>query len=81
MKKPQKKNKDDKMLGVKVEINAIDTATDITKCRSIQEICKASVKDDHLQQLREHIIRSWSESRNEVPQEIRSYWTFTVMQQ
>ena len=38
---------------------------------TIQEIQQATAKDDHLQQLREHILRSRSEGKNEVPQEMR----------
>ena len=34
------------------------------------------VKDDHLHKLRECTIKGWSQSKNEVPHEVRSYWTF-----
>ena len=43
---------------------------------TIQQLQQAMTKNDHLQQLRKHIIRGWSENKNEIPQEIRSYWTF-----
>ena len=72
----QKENKDDEILGMKINMNAIDTAMDIPNCIDIQEIQQATVKDDHLQQLREHIIRGFPRSRNEIPQEIRPYWPF-----
>ena len=42
-------------------------------CITLQEI-----KQETLQQLTECIIREWPESRNETPQEIRSYWTVRV---
>ena len=42
---------------------------------TLQEIQQATIRDAHLQQLRQH-IRGWPESRNEVPQEIRLYWTW-----
>ena len=61
---------------MKININAIDIATDITYCMITQEIQQATIKDDHLQQLRQHIIRHSPESRNEAPQEIRLYWMF-----
>ena len=64
MTKPQK-SKDDKTLGMKINISAIESVTDNPNCISIQEINQASAKDKHLQQLREHIIRSWPKSRNE----------------
>ena len=52
------------------------TSTKHPNCMNIQEIQKATTKDGHLQQLRQHIIRHCLESRNEVLQEIRPYWTF-----
>ena len=52
---------------MKVKNETIETATDIPNCITIQEIQQATAKDDHTQQLREHIIRGWPESRIEVP--------------
>ena len=72
----KKKKQYDVILGMKININAIDTATDIPKCMAIQEIQQAEIKDEYLQQIGEHSIRGWSESRNEALQEIRLYWTF-----
>ena len=43
---------------------------------TIQEIQQATADHDHLQQLTAYNIRCWLESRNKVPQEISSYWTF-----
>ena len=55
--------------------NTIDTAIDIPECMTIQDIQQATIKDDHWQELRQHIISCWPENRNEVPQETRPYWT------
>ena len=63
-----KENKNDEILGMKININAMDTAKVIPKCMTIQEIQQATIKDEHLHQLRQCIIRGWPESRNEVPQ-------------
>ena len=65
--------KDDEVPGMKMNIGI---PTDIPNCMIIQEIQQLMAKDDNLQQLREHIIRGWPQNRNEIPQEIRSYWTF-----
>ena len=50
--------------------------TDIPNCMAVPKLQQAMTKDNHLHQLREHIIRGCSQSRNEEPLEIRSYWTF-----
>ena len=71
-----KENKDDEMLGLKININAIHTIPGISKCMTIQKLQQVMTKDDNLQQLREHIICSWPQSRNKVPQEITPYLMF-----
>ena len=67
-----KENKDEEILGMNININAICMATDIPNFTSAQEIQQASVKDDHWVS----IIEDWPEIRNEGPQEITLYWTF-----
>ena len=61
---------------MKININKIYMITGITNCMTVKEIQQTTARDDHIQQLRQHIIRGWCESRNEVPEEIRLYWTF-----
>ena len=41
----------------------------------IQEIQGMS-QDKDLKHLQEHIIRGWLEHRDQVPQHMRTYWTF-----
>ena len=71
-----KENKDDDIPDMKINFDAIHITTDIPNYMTIQEIQQVMTKDDHLQELREHITRSCFQSGNEVLQEIRSYWTF-----
>ena len=71
--KPQ--GKDDYILDIKINIDAIHT-THTPNCMIIQEIQQTIIEGDGLQQLREHIIKSWPQSRNKVLQEIRFYSTF-----
>ena len=59
---------------MKININARDTATDIPHCMTIQGTQQATVSDDHLQWLRQHIRRGRPESTNKVPQEVRLCW-------
>ena len=68
--------KDDEIPSIKINIGVICTTTDIPNCMNIQELQQVMTKDGDLQQLREHIIRGLPWSWNEVPQEIRLYWTF-----
>ena len=46
-----KENKDDKIMGMKIHMHAINTAMDIPKYMNIHEIQPAAIKDDHPQQL------------------------------
>ena len=41
---------------MKISINAINTATDISNCTTIQERQQATIRDYHPQQLRQNII-------------------------
>ena len=60
----------------KIYIDAINTITDILNCMTIQELQQAvKYKDNFIQQLKEHNRGGWSQSRNELPQEVRLYWT------
>ena len=65
-----KENKNDEIPSRKINTDAIHIMTDTPNCMT--EIQQAMGKDDHLQHPREHIIKGWSESGNEV-KEIRSY--------
>ena len=47
-----KENKNNEIMGIKINIIAIDTATGIPKCMAIQEMQQATAKDDYSQQLR-----------------------------
>ena len=43
---------------------------------TIQELQQATSQDQHLQQFKEHIIRGWPDHRDQVPQGMRTYWSF-----
>ena len=66
-----KENKDDEIPSMKINVNVIDRTNDIPNCMTTQEIQQATIKDSYLQQLRQHIMRGWPESRNEVLQKIK----------
>ena len=58
--------------------NAIQATTNIPDCMTIQELQQAILQDDLLQDLQEHIIRGWPEHKDQIPQDMRMYWTFYV---
>ena len=59
-----KKNKDTEIPGMQVNINAIQTITNIPDCLTIQELQQATSQDGHQQQIKEHIIKGWPENKN-----------------
>ena len=37
---------------------------------------KKQSQDQHLQHLMEYVIHGWHDTKNQLPQDIRAYWTF-----
>ena len=71
-----KENKDAEIPGMQLNIDAIETMTDIPDCMTMQQLQQATSKDDHLQQLKDYIIRGWPENKDQMPQDIQTYWAF-----
>ena len=46
-----------------IQVDIIQTATDMPECVSVAEIQQASSLDNHLQQLKGTIITGWPDSR------------------
>ena len=44
---------------MKINIDAVHTATDTPECMSIQDIQRETLQDAHLQQLKDYIIKGW----------------------
>ena len=42
----------------------------------IHELQQATSQHEHLQCLKEYIIQGWPETRDQIPQDIKAYWTF-----
>ena len=61
---------------MQLNINAIQTATTIPEYMTMHELQQAMSQDQHLQCLNDYIIQGWPESRDQIPQDIRTYWTF-----
>ena len=55
---------------MQLNIDAIHTATNIPDCMMMQQLQQATTQDEHLQQLKEHIIRGWPEDKDKIPQDL-----------
>ena len=42
---------------------------------TVHELQQAMSQDQHLQHLKDYVIEGWPESRDQIPQDIRTYWT------
>ena len=42
----------------------------------IQQLQQATLQDNHLQQLKDDIIRGWSEKKDQIQQDMSTCWTF-----
>ena len=59
-------------------IDTIQATTNIPDCMTIHELQQAKSQDEHLLCLKEHIIQGWPENRDQIPQDMRTYWTFVT---
>ena len=69
-------NKDKKMLIMWLSINAIHSTTSISGCIIMHEIHEATSQDKCIQCLMEYTIQGWPENKNQLPQDIRTYYVF-----
>ena len=68
--------KDKLIEDMSVQIDAIQSTTDMPECVSMVEIQQASVWDDHLQKLRSFIISGWPDMKDELCADLRPYWSY-----
>ena len=54
----------------------MQTTTNIPDYMTVHELQQAMSQDEYLQHLEEHIIKDWPENRDQIPQDMRIYWTF-----
>ena len=59
-----------------VRVDAIQVAMNVSEYMSVQQIQRATAQDEHLQQLKGFIIAEWPESKEQVHQDIRAFWSF-----
>ena len=71
-----KEDEDEEIVHMQVNVNTVETATNIPEYMTIHELQHETALDNHLQQLKEHIIKRWPENRDNIPQNLKPYWTF-----
>ena len=49
-----------------IQVDAIQSTTDMPECVSIEEIQQALAQDDHLQKLKNFIISGWPDMKDEL---------------
>ena len=65
-----------KLQACQLSISAIQATTNIPEFMTMHELHEAAFQDQHLQHLMEYVIQGWPESKIQLPQDIRTYWTF-----
>ena len=61
---------------MELQVDIIQTATDMPECLSMTELQQASSQDNHLQKLKHFIIAGWSYRKNEISAELKPYWSY-----
>ena len=55
---------------MQLNVDAIHTTTNISDCMMIQQLQQATLQDNHLQQLKDYIIRGWPQNKDQIPQDM-----------
>ena len=58
---------------MQVNINTIQITMNIPECMTIHEMQQAMSQDNHLQQLKEQVIRGWPGNKDHIAQNLRQY--------
>ena len=59
-------NKDPKISGMDIKVDAIQTATNIPECMSIPQLQQGTSQDDNLQLQNGYIVMGWPETRDQM---------------
>ena len=68
--------KDQPKKGMEIQVNVIQTATNMLECLSMTEMQQALSQDDHLQKLKNIIIAGWPDSKDEMVETLKLYWSY-----
>ena len=59
-----------------IQVDAIQSATDMPECVSMAEIQQASAQDNHFQELKNFIISGWPDTKDKLHADLRHYWLY-----
>ena len=68
--------KDQLIKGMEIWVDTIHTTTDMPECLSTTDLQQASVQDSHIQKLKHFIITGWPDSKYEISEELKPYWSY-----
>ena len=68
--------KDQLIKGMEVQVDIMQTATDMSECLSMTELQQASSQDDHLPKIKNSIIAGWPDSKDKINAELKPYWSY-----
>ena len=71
----KKENKDKAIHGMDIRIYVMQIVRDVPECMSIQLIQQGTSQDELLQWVKCFIITSWPDTREQLHQDIRPYWS------
>ena len=54
----------------------IQSTTNAPECMTLPRLQEAMSQNQHLQHLMEYVIQGWPDSKNQLPQDIRTYWMY-----
>ena len=69
-------NKDQPIKGMELQVDVIQTTTDMPECLSMTDLWQVSSQDSHIQKLKHFIITGWPDSKDEVSKELKPYWSY-----
>ena len=68
--------KDQPIKGMGLQVDIIQTMTDMPECLSMTELKHASSHDTHLQKLKHCIITGWPHSKDKISEELKPSWSY-----
>ena len=68
--------KDQPIKGMELWVDIIQTTTNMPECLSMTDLQQASSQDSHIQKLKHFIITGWPNSKDEVSEELKPYWSY-----
>ena len=60
---------------IDIQVDVIQSTTDMPECISMVEIQQALAQDNHLQKLKSYIILGWPDIKDELCADLRPYWS------